>query len=128
MMQSTLRRFNMNIKPIKNKKDYDSALKRIESLMDAKRNSPDFDELEVLSILVEKYEDEHFPVKSPDPIESIKFRMEQMGLSQSDLVPVIGSRSKVSEVLSGKRSLSVRMIRALHESLKIPAEVLIQMK
>ena len=118
----------MNIKPIKNKKDYDSALKRIESLMDAKRNSPDFDELEVLSILVEKYEDEHFPVKSPDPIESIKFRMEQMGLSQSDLVPVIGSRSKVSEVLSGKRSLSVRMIRALHESLKIPAEVLIQMK
>lgn len=128
MMQSTLRRFNMNIKPIKNKKDYDSALKRIELLMDAKRNSPDFDELEVLSILVEKYEDEHFPVKSPDPIESIKFRMEQMGLSQSDLVPVIGSRSKVSEVLSGKRSLSVRMIRALHESLKIPAEVLIQMK
>jgi HTH-type transcriptional regulator / antitoxin HigA len=122
------RRFNMNIKPIKNKKDYDGALKRIESLMDAKRNSPDFDELEVLSILVEKYEDEHFPIKSPDPIESIKFRMEQMGLSQSDLVPVIGSRSKVSEVLSGKRSLSVRMIRALHDTLKIPAEVLIQMK
>jgi len=128
MIQSMPRRFNMNIKPIKNKKDYDGALKRIESLMDAKRNSPDFDELEVLSILVEKYEDEHFPIKSPDPIESIKFRMEQMGLSQSDLVPVIGSRSKVSEVLSGKRSLSVRMIRALHESLKIPAEVLIQMK
>ncbi|MBP7738536.1 MAG: transcriptional regulator [Spirochaetes bacterium] len=116
----------MNIKPIKNKKDYDGALKKIESLMDAKRNSPDFDELEVLSILVEKYEDEHFPIKSPDPIDSIKFRMEQMGLSQSDLVPVIGSRSKVSEVLSGKRSLSVRMIRALHDTLKIPAEVLIQ--
>jgi HTH-type transcriptional regulator / antitoxin HigA len=128
MIQSTPRRFNMNIKPIKNKKDYDATLKRIESLMNAKRNSPDFDELEVLSILVEKYEDEHFPIKSPDPIESIKFRMEQLGLSQSDLVAVIGSKSKVSEVLSGKRSLSVRMIRALHESLKIPADVLIQVK
>ncbi|MBN2079862.1 MAG: helix-turn-helix domain-containing protein [Spirochaetes bacterium] len=118
----------MNIKPIKNKRDYNGVLKKIESLMDAKRNSPDFDELEVLSILVEKYEDENFPIKSPDPIESIKFRMEQMGLSQRDLVPVIGSRSKVSEVLSGKRSLSVRMIRALHDTLKIPAEVLIQIK
>ncbi len=118
----------MNIQPIKNKKDYEATLKKIESLMDAKRNSPDFDELEVLSILVEKYEDEHFPINSPDPIESIKFRMEQMGLSQSDLVPVIGSRSKVSEVLSGKRGLSVRMIRALHDRLKIPAEILIQGK
>ncbi len=118
----------MNIRPIKNKKDYNITVKRIESLMDVKCNSPDFDELEVLSILVEKYEDEHFPINSPDPIESIKFRMEQMGLSQSDLVPVIGSRSKVSEVLSGKRNLSVRMIRALHDTLKIPAEVLIQVK
>jgi HTH-type transcriptional regulator/antitoxin HigA len=118
----------MNVKPIKNKKDYDAAMKKIESLMDAKRNSPELDELEVLSILVEKYEDEHFPISTPDPIESIKFRMEQMGLSQNDLVPVIGSRSKVSEVLSGKRGLSVRMIRALHDRLKIPAEVLIQAK
>lgn len=118
----------MNIKPIKNKKDYNTALKKIESLMDAKRNSPELDELEVFSILVEKYEEEHFPISNPDPIESIKFRMEQMGLSQSDLIPVIGSKSKVSEVLSGKRGLSMRMIRALHDRLKIPADVLIQVK
>jgi HTH-type transcriptional regulator/antitoxin HigA len=116
----------MNIKPIKSKNDYNAALRKIESLMDSKRNSPELDELEVLSILVEKYEDEHFPISTPDPIESIKFRMEQMGLSQSDLVSVIGSRSKVSEVLSGKRGLSVRMIRALHDRLKIPADVLIR--
>ena len=118
----------MNIKPIKNKKDYDNTLCRMESLMEAKHSSRELDELEVLSILVEKYEDEHFPISTPDPIESIKFRMEQMGLSQSDLVPIIGSRSKVSEVLSGKRGLSVRMIRSLHDTLKIPADVLIQVK
>ncbi|MBN1533886.1 MAG: helix-turn-helix domain-containing protein [Spirochaetes bacterium] len=118
----------MNVKPIKNKKDFENALLRIGSLMEAKRNSRELDELEVLSILVEKYEDEHFPIKNPTPIESIRFRMEQMGLSQSDLVPVIGSRSKVSEILSGKRDLSVRMIRALHDRLNIPADVLIQTK
>lgn len=116
----------MNIHPVKNKKDYEAALTRIESLMDTSNKSKEMDELEILSILVEKYEDEHFPISSPDPIEAIKFRMEQLGLSQKDLVPVIGSKSKVSEVLSGKRNLSIRMIRALHKQLKIPADVLIQ--
>lgn len=118
----------MKIRPIRTFKDYKSALERIESLMDAKRNTPEMDELEVLSILVEKYEDEHFPIASPDPVEAIKFRMEQMGLSQGDLAEIIGSRSRASEVLRGKRSLTIKMIRALHKRLNIPAEVLIQMK
>ncbi len=118
----------MNIHPIKTNKDYESALARIESLMDAKRNTREMDELEVLSVLVEKYEDEHFPISSPDPVEAIKFRMEQMGLSQSDLAGIIGSRSRASEVLRGKRSLTIKMIRSLHDRLNIPAEILIQMK
>jgi len=118
----------VKIRPVKNKRDYDAALKRIGALMDAKKNSKEMDELEVLSILVEKYEDEYFPISDPDPVEAIKFRMEQMGLSQGDLVNVIGSRSKVSEVLSGKRNLSIRMIRALHERLSIPADVLLRVK
>ncbi len=118
----------MNLRPVKSKKDYESALKRIESLMDAKKNTPEMDELEVLSVLVEKYEDEHFPISPPDPVEAIKFRMEQMGLSQGDLAGIIGSRSRASEVLKGKRGLTIRMIRALHERLNIPAEILIRMK
>ncbi len=96
--------------------------------MDAKRNTSEMDELEILSVLVEKYEDEHFPIASPDPIEAIKFRMEQMGLSQGDLAGIIGSRSRASEVLRGKRSLTINMIRLLHERLNIPAEILIHMK
>ncbi len=118
----------MNIHPIKNDRDYRSALLRIESLMDAKRNTPAMDELEILSVLVEKYEDEHFPIQSPDPVEAIKFRMEQMGLSQVDLAAIMGSRSRASEVLNGKRGLTIKMIRVLHDRLHIPAEVLIQGK
>ena len=118
----------MNIYPIKTNKDYKTALKRIESLMDAKRGTREMDELEILSVLVEKYEDEHFPISSPDPIEAIKFRMEQMDLSQNDLANIIGSRSRASEVLRGKRSLTIKMIRSLHENLKIPAEILIDMR
>ena len=105
------------IKPIKTEKDYQTTLKRIESLMDAPEGTPQANELEVLATLAELYEEEHFPIDSPDPIEAIKFRMEQAGLSLRDLVPFMGSYTEVSEVLSGKRSLTLEMIRALHEHL-----------
>jgi HTH-type transcriptional regulator/antitoxin HigA len=114
------------IKPIKTQVDYDKTLQRIEQLMEAEPNTPAFDELDVLTTLVEAYEDQHFSINLPDPISAIKFRMEQQGLKQSDLVPYIGSPSKVSEVLSGKRTLSLSMIRSLHHNLNIPLEVLIQ--
>ncbi|MFZ5587884.1 MAG: ImmA/IrrE family metallo-endopeptidase [Thermodesulfobacteriota bacterium] len=114
------------IKAIKSAEDHQQALARIEALM-ARPGSPEVDdEIEVLGILVEKYEEEHFPIEQPTPVEAIKFRMEQMGLRQIDLVPYLGSRSKVSEVLSGKRSLTLKMIRALSDKLDIPAEILMQ--
>ena len=116
----------MNIKPIKNKKDYQQALSRLEFIFDSKKGSSDGDELEILGMLIEKYEDEHFPIGFPDPIEAIKFRMEQMGYNQTDLAKVIGLKSRASEILNKKRKLSLEMIRQLHESLKIPTEVLIQ--
>jgi len=118
----------MNIHPIKTKKDYEIALRWVENLMDSKKNTKENDELEVLSILVEKYEEEHFPIASPDPVEAIKFRMEQLGLSQRDLADIIGSSSRASEVLKGKRNLSIKMIRVLHDRLKIPAENLISIR
>jgi len=114
------------IKPIKTEADYDAALEQIASLMDAKAGTPEADELEVLATLVECYEAEHYPINLPDPISAIRFRMEQAELSQRDLIPYIGSRSKVSEVLSGKRSLTLQMMRSLHQHLGIPAEVLLQ--
>ncbi len=116
----------MTIKPIKTRKDYQQALERLEQLFDAKKNSKEGDELEVLGILIEKYEDEHFPVGLPDPIEAIKFRMEQLGYNQSDLAKVIGLKSRASEILSKKRKLTLEMVRLLHNSLNIPSEVLIQ--
>jgi len=116
----------MNIKPIKTKKDYTSALSRLDKIFDAKPGTPEGDELEVLSILIEKYENEHFTIGYPDPIEAIKFRMEQMGYSQSDLAKVVGLKSRASEILSKKRKLTLEMIRQLHETLKIPTDVLIQ--
>jgi HTH-type transcriptional regulator/antitoxin HigA len=116
----------MSVKPIKTKKDYNKALERLETLFDAKKGSPEGDELEVLSILIEKYENEHFPIGLPDPIEAIKFRMEQMGYNQVDLAKIVGLKSRASEILSGKRKLSLNMIRQLHEKLHIPADVLIQ--
>lgn len=114
------------IRPIRTEQDYDAALARVEMLMEVVRTEEEDDELDVLATLIELYEDVHFPVDAPEPIAAIKFRMEQLGKSQSDLVPILGSRSKVSEVLSGKRELTLKMIRALHEHLKIPAEVLIR--
>jgi len=111
---------------IKNEKDYDMALSRIEQLMDAKPGSAEMDELELLTALVEMYEERHFPISPPDPIDAIKFRMEQLGLVQKDMVPFIGTKSKVSEVLNGKRPLTLVMMRALNKGLGIPAEVLLK--
>jgi HTH-type transcriptional regulator/antitoxin HigA len=116
----------MAVRVIKTNDDYDAALKRIASLMDSQPDTPEAEELEVLATLVEHYEREHYPIDLPDPIEAIRFRMEQAGLRQQDLVPVIGARSKVSEVLNGKRPLTLRMIRNLHSQLGIPADVLLQ--
>lgn len=113
-------------KLIKTEDDYSLVLERIEQLMDSKPGSSEFDELELLSTLVEIYEDEHFQIDMPDPISAIKFRMEQLGLNQQGIVPYIGSRSKVSEVLNGKRPLTLTMMRSLHKDLGIPADVLLQ--
>ena len=115
----------MNIKMIKNENDYQKALERLEVIFDAPIDSPEGDEAEILSILIEKYEDEHYPIGPPDPIEAIKFRMEQMDMKKSDLAKVIGYKSRVSEILSKKRKLSLQMIRKLHDTLKIPYESLI---
>ena len=114
----------MNIKPIKTEQDYNDTLSQIESLMEAKPNTPQMDELEVLTTLVEAYEEQHYKIEAPDPIEAIKFRMEQEGLKQKDLVTIVGSKSRVSEVLNKKRKLTIDMIRNLHSQLHIPIESL----
>jgi len=113
-------------KVIKSEEDYQKALSRIDELMDSEPNTPEGDELELLVTLVELYEDKKYPIEMPDPVEAIKFRMEQSHLNQKDLVPFIGSKSKVSEVLNKKRPLSLSMMRALHKGLGIPAEILLQ--
>lgn len=115
----------MNIKPIKTKKDYEAALNRIDELWDAKADTPEGDELDILTTLVEAYETNNFEILPPDPVEAIKFRMEQMGLKNSDLAPILGGRNRVSEILGHKRNLTVKMIKTLHEKLNIPAESLI---
>jgi len=115
----------MNIHLIKTEADYEKALARIDQLLNAEYGTPECDELELLSILVEKYEKEHFPILPPDPIEAIKYKMEQMGLSQKDIASYIGQRSHVSEVLSGKRPLSLKMIVSLNKNLGIPLEILV---
>lgn len=116
----------MTLKSIKTKKDYHQAMKRLEVLFDAQKDTLEGNELEVLSILIEKYEDEHFPIGLPDPIEAIKFRMEQLGYNQVDLAKVVGLKSRASEILNKKRKLSLDMIRQLHDKLHIPTDVLIQ--
>mgnify|MGYP006375476355 FL=1 len=116
----------MNLKPIKTKKDYQQALDRLELIFDAKKGTEEGDELEILGILIDQYENEHFPIDLPDPIEAIKFRMEQLGYTQTDLAKVVGLKSRASEILSGKRKLSLDMIRQLHDKLNIPIDVLIQ--
>jgi HTH-type transcriptional regulator/antitoxin HigA len=114
------------MKPIKTSKDYNKALERLETIFDAQPNTPEGDELEVLGILIANYEEEHFPIGFPDPIEALKFRMEQMGYTQSDLAEVVGLKSRASEILNRKRKLNLDMIRKLHDVLRIPTDVLIQ--
>ena len=113
-------------KLIKTEEDYSLVLTRIEHLMDAESNTPEAEELELLATLVELYEDEHYAMDTPEPIEAIKFRMEQLGLNQQGLVPFIGSKSKVSEILNKKRPLTLSMMRSLHQNLGIPAEIFLQ--
>jgi HTH-type transcriptional regulator / antitoxin HigA len=115
----------MKIKVIKTEADYNKALKRLEVIFDAPPNTPDGDEAEILGILIEKYEDEHYPIEAPDPIEAIKFRMEQMEMDNKDLAKVIGYKSRVSEIFTRKRKLNLKMIRKLHEKMNIPYESLI---
>jgi HTH-type transcriptional regulator / antitoxin HigA len=113
-----------SVRPIRNEKDYEAARKEVERLWGAKSGSPEGDRLDVLATLIETYEDE--PMDPPDPIEAIKFRMEQQGLTRKDLEPLIGTRTRVAEVLNRKRGLSIDMIRRLHETLGISAEILIR--
>jgi HTH-type transcriptional regulator / antitoxin HigA len=116
----------MEIKPIKNERDYEQALRRVESLWKSPEGSPEGDELDVLATLIEAYEHEHYAMDMPDPVEAIKFRLEQEGKDSRALIGVIGQRTRVYEVLRGKRSLSLNMIRELHDKFGIPAIVLIQ--
>ena len=116
----------MTIKPIKSEEDYQRALNRLEKIFDSKKGSSTGDELEILSILIDTYENENFPIEMPDPIEAIKFRMEQMGMKQKDLAEIVGFKSRVSEIMNKRRKLTLEMIRKLHTSLNIPTEVLVQ--
>ena len=116
----------MELRPIKNETDYHEALREIELLFNAAPNTPDYDRLDVLSTLVEAYEKTHFPIELPDPIEAIQYYMNIRGWSRRDLESCLGSRARVSEVLSRKRSLTLEMIRRLNQELGIPAEILIQ--
>lgn len=126
MIKLTQTKFNMKISPIHNEKDYQNALKRLEVIFDSKKGTEQGDELEILSILIDNYENENFPIGMPDPIEAIKFRMEQMGMKQKDLAEIVGFKSRVSEILNKKRKLTLEMIRKLNINLHIPTEVLIQ--
>jgi HTH-type transcriptional regulator / antitoxin HigA len=116
----------IKVRAIKTEQDYEIVLAEIESLMDAETDTPEGDRLDVLTTLVDAYEAKHHPIDLPDPIEAVKVRMDELGLSRKDLEAIIGGKSKVSEVLSGKRPFSIAMIRRLHRALGIPAEVLIQ--
>lgn len=115
----------MNIKPIKTEKDYDKALERLEMIFDAPANTKEGDEAEILSMLIDNFENEHYPIDAPDPIEAIKIRMEEMNLKQKDLVGIIGGKSRVSEILNKKKRLTVDMIRELERILQISASVLV---
>ncbi|HSC60787.1 MAG TPA: helix-turn-helix domain-containing protein [Rhizomicrobium sp.] len=114
------------IKPIRTKADHKRALAEVEGLWGAKSGTPDGDRLDILATLIEAFEAQHYPMDPPDPIEAIRFRMESQGLTRKDLEEMIGTRTRVAEVLNGKRSLSIGMIRRLHSKLGIPAEVLIR--
>jgi HTH-type transcriptional regulator/antitoxin HigA len=115
-----------DVKPIRTEKDYEAALAAVERLWGAKGGAPNGDRLDVLATLIDAYEEKHFPMDPPDPIEAIKFRMEQQGLTRRDLEPIIGTRARVVEVLNRKRALSIGMIRRLHAKLGISADILIR--
>jgi HTH-type transcriptional regulator/antitoxin HigA len=115
-----------DLKPIRSERDYDQALAEVEELWGAKAGTPKGDRLDILATLIEAYETEHYPMDPPDPIQAIKFRMEQQGLTRKDLEEILGTRTRVSEVLNRKRGLSINMIRALHDKLGISAEILIR--
>ena len=115
----------MNIKPIRNNGDLRAAFKRLEKVYQAQAGTPQADEMEILVTLIESYERKHFPIGAVDPVEAIKFRMEQQGLTQKDLEPYIGSSGRVSEVLNRKRRLSLQMVQRLHDGLNIPYESLL---
>lgn len=115
----------MKIKPIKTEKDYEKALERLEVIFDADKNSNEGDEAEILSLLIDNYENQYYPIEAPDPIEAIKIRMEEMNLKQKDLVGIIGGKSRVSEILNKKKRLTVDMIRELEQILHISASVLV---
>lgn len=116
----------MELKLIKTEVDYRAALKRLEEIFDAKPGTPESDELEILGLMVDDYENKHFPIEAPDPIEAIKIRMEEMHLRQVDLIPEIGGKSRVSEILNRKRRLTVDMIRNLAARLNLSADLLIK--
>ena len=115
----------MEIRPIKTEQDYNDSIKRIEELWGAKKDSPKGDEFDLLCTLVESYEMKHYPIAPPDPIDAIKFRMEQMGMTKTDLAKYLGSQRRVSEILSRKRQLTFKMAKSLYKGLKIPAEILL---
>jgi HTH-type transcriptional regulator / antitoxin HigA len=117
----------MRIQPVRNEAEHDAALARIAQLMGAQRGTKASDELEVLATLVDAYEAKNFPMDTPDPVAIIQFQMEQQGLTRKDLEPLIGSRARVSEVLTGKRNLTLPMIRRLHANLGIPVDLLVGM-
>jgi HTH-type transcriptional regulator/antitoxin HigA len=126
MKKLTLTKFRMNIKPIRNEADYQKALERLEIIFDAEKGTDAGDELEILAIVIDNYENENFPIAMPEPISAINFRMEQMGLKQKDLVEMIGFKSRVSKIMNKKRKLTLDMIRKLNAKLHIPTEVWIQ--
>lgn len=115
----------MEIRPIKTEQDYNDSIKRIEELWGAKKDTPQGDELDLLVTLVESYEIKHYPIAPPDPVDAIKFRMEQMDMTKADMVKYLGSQSRVSEVLNRKRKLTLSMVKSLYKGLKIPAEILL---
>ena len=126
MTRPTQKLFDMEYKVIKNEKEYQKALNRLEKIFNAKKGTKEGDELELLALLIDKYEQEKYPIDLPDPIEAIKFRMEQLGYKQKDLALAIGLKSRVSEILNRKRKLTLDMIRKLSEELSIPTDILVK--
>jgi HTH-type transcriptional regulator/antitoxin HigA len=120
-----LKRYKMEIKPIKTENDYFKSLSRVEELWGSQRDTPEGDEFDLLVTIIEAYEMKLFPIAPPDPIDAILFRMEQMGMTKSDMAKYLGSQSRVSEVLSRKRKLTLKMVKSLYKGLKIPAEILL---